>query len=142
MKHIQLMPTIFCFFLLIAGQVLAGEVTVTDPWIREAPPGAKALSAYMKISNNSDQTITLESASSPDFPMIKIHQTNMHDGMVHMQKKSNLQIEPGGSIMFKPNSYHLMLMHPDRPLKAGDTVELKLQLGDGEALEVTAIVRK
>ncbi len=142
MKQALLLPIIFCLSLFIVSGVLASEVSVTDPWIREAPPGAKVLAAYMKISNNSTQTVALESVSSPDFPMIHIHLTKMHEGMAHMQKQSQLQIEPGGSIMLEPDSYHLMLMHPARALLVGDKVELQLQLDNGDVLDVTAIVRK
>jgi periplasmic copper chaperone A len=142
MKQAQLIPIFFCLFLLTASQVLAGDVSVTDPWIREAPPGAKALSAYMKISNNSTEPVTLKSVSSPDFPMIRIHQTKMHEGMAHMQKQASLQIDPGESVTLEPNSYHLMLMHPVRSLQAGDEVKFQIQLSNGELLDVKAIVRK
>lgn len=142
MKLVKLIPIICCLSLLIIGQVLAGEISVTDPWIREAPPGAKVLGAYMKISNSSKQTVTLESVSSADFPMIHIHLTKLSEGMAQMQKQSQLQIEAGGSILLEPNGLHLMLMHPARSLHAGDKVELQLHFGNGDVIDVTAIVRK
>ncbi len=142
MKLVKLIPIIFCLSFFVTGQVLAGEISVTDPWIREAPPGAKVLAAYMKISNKSTDTVTLETVSSTEFSMIHIHLTKMSEGMAQMQKQSQLQIEAGSSILLEPNGLHLMLMHPIRSLHAGDMVDLQLHFGNDEIIDVTAIVRK
>ena len=142
MKQVKLIPILFCYFLFIAGQVMAGEIAVIDPWIREAPPGTEMLAAYMTIENQSNHTATLVSVSSPAFSMIHIHLTKMDNGMAHMQKQSDLQIKVGGSVVLAPGGYHLMLMQPVRSLHAGDKVKLQLHFDDTEAIDVTAVVRK
>ena len=41
------------FCLLAVTRAGVAEIQVTDPWIREAPPSARMLAAYMTISNDS-----------------------------------------------------------------------------------------
>jgi hypothetical protein len=66
----------------------------------------------------------------------------MSHGMAHMMKQKNLQIDAGTSVVLEPGSYHLMLMGPVRVLRAGDEVRLQLIFDNGEALDVTAVVKK
>jgi len=131
-----------CLTLLTAICARASEISVTDPWIREAPPVAKMLAAYMTISNNSTRTVQFESASSADFEMVEIHRTKTHEGMSRMIKQSSLQIDGGKNVMLEPLGYHLMLMRPKRYFQAGDNVILELHFNNGEAVSVTAVVRK
>ena len=142
MKQIKLLLIVFCLFLFFAHRVPADAISVTDPWIRAAPPGARALGAYMTISNHSNHTVTLETVSSPDFPMIQIHLTKMHEGMAHMLKQSSLLIQSGNSVVLEPGGYHLMLMRPIRSLELGDLVKLQLHFDNGELIDVSAVVRK
>ena len=142
MKQIKLIPILFCLLLLFAHRLPADAISVTNPWIREAPPGARALGAYMTITNHSSNAATLESISSPDFPRIEIHRTKMHEGMAHMFKQSSLRIQPGNSVALEPGGYHLMLMQPVRSLRSGDSVKLQLHFDNGEIVDISAVVRK
>lgn len=142
MKRMLGILAITLFFPFLVTNSLAGGITVTDSWIREAPPGAKATAAYMTISNASSQTVQLDSAASADFEMIEMHRTEMHDGMAHMKKQTGIRIEAGKSVQLKPGDFHLMLMRPRRSLKAGDQCGLQLRFDNGESIAVQAIVRK
>ncbi len=142
MRRFVLLLSVVALFLVSASAAVAGALSVSDPWIREAPSNAKALAAYMTIVNASAAAVSLESASSPDFRMVEIHRTDMSHGMAHMMKQPALRIEAGASVHLKPGDYHLMLMGPLRALRAGDAVSLRLVFDNGEALEVTAEVKK
>ena len=133
---------IFILSLLPSLCIGTEEISVTNPWIREAPPAAEILAAYMTISNNSRQTVQLESVASADFEMIEIHRTETRQGMSHMLKQSSLLIKSGESVLLKPGGYHLMLIKPKRNLRNGDNVTLHLHFNNGEAINVTAIVRQ
>ena len=140
-QPIKILLVLF-LFLLVPINIKASEISVTNPWIREAPPGTQMLAAYMRISNNSKHTIQLESAASIDFEAIEIHRTEIHEGMSHMTKQSGLQINSGENVLLEPGGYHLMLMNPKRNLQAGDKVELKLQFDKENIIDITAVVRK
>ncbi len=142
MKQIKRILILFCLSFLFADPVAADAISVTNPWIREAPPGARALGAYMTINNHSNHAVVLESVSSPDFPMIQIDLTKMHEGMAHMLKQPSLPIQSGNNVVLQPGGYHLMLMKPVRSLQIGDLVTLQLHFDNGEIIDVSAVVRK
>jgi len=140
-KHAQFL-LIPWLILLTADLASARDITVKNAWIREAPPAAQRLAAYMVIENNSTHAIALDSASSPDFRMVEIHRTKMDNGIAHMIKQTHVKILPGESLTLEPGSYHLMLMQPLRSLRAGDTVRLSLHFANSSPIDITATVRK
>lgn len=113
---------------------------VTEPWIREAPPGASVMAGYMTLSNTGDTTQVIESISSPVFEAVEIHRSWVEDGMARMQPVARLTIPAGDSISLVPGGYHLMLLRPGQALAAGDEVALLLHRADGACVSVTAPV--
>jgi copper(I)-binding protein len=129
--------------LILAGHAcLAGDIVVEDAWIQEAPPRASVMAAYLSIGNRSAAAVTLEAASSEDFGAVEVHATRMHHGMAHMEEHHALSIEAGATLVFARGGNHFMLMERKRPLRAGDTVRLRLRFGNGETVEVDAEVRR
>ena len=121
----------------------AGDaITATNAWVREAPPHADVSAGYLVLHNQTAQAHKLVGASSPQFKKTEIHEMKMNNGQANMHRVDELSIGPNGSVELKPGGYHLMLINPVRPLKAGDTVELKLQFNDAPAITLQATVRK
>jgi copper(I)-binding protein len=123
--------------------VQAGDtgLVISDPWIREAPPRAKALAGYMVLKNNSDRERVLLSASSPDyFDVIMLHRTVVEGEIAKMVFQPMITIPPRGEVIFEPNNYHLMLIRPLQPVRAGAKVNITLRFKDGESREVTYTV--
>jgi len=116
-------------------------VVIENPWIREAPPTAKALAGYMKIRNHGSQK-TLVSAESADFQSVMLHQTVTKDGMAMMIHRQRIELPNGIELIFEPGGYHLMLLRPRRPLRIGDQVAIDLLFVDGTRQEVEFTVRK
>lgn len=102
-------------------------VSVTDAWIREAPPGAAAMAAYMLVVNPTKKGLSLTGVTSPAFEEVQMHVSEVKDGMAHMKQVPGFSLGPGQKLVFKPGGNHLMLMHPKKPLKKGDVVPLVLQ---------------
>lgn len=121
---------------------LAGDMLVQDPWIREAPPTAKALAAYMVLTNTGKQQVKLLRVTSPGFGTVEIHQTTMHQGMMQMIAQDNLVVNPGSSTVLAPGGYHLMLLEPRQPVRAGERITLQLQFDQGENLILQVPVRR
>lgn len=101
---------------------------VEDAWIREAPPGAMMTAAYARLRNAGKHALTLDRASSEDFGSVELHHTVLQDGLFKMQP-GRLTLPPGERGALEPGGWHLMLMEPVRPLKAGDRVSVMLQCG-------------
>jgi copper(I)-binding protein len=138
----NLAMVLFTAATLLSASVHAAGVMAMDGWIREAPPGVSALAGYMKLHNSGDKSRKLVGASSPAFGNIMLHRTMMVDGMAKMVHQPAVEIPPGGEVVFEPSGYHLMLMKPKHPLKAGDQVDITLEFADGGSVKVTHQVRK
>lgn len=137
-KHVALI----LFATLWGGLLQAADgLMVDNAWIREAPPGATALAGYMTLHNHGDRPRVLSDAYSDAFGNVMLHRTVMEGGMAKMVPQKGILIPAGGSLVFEPNGYHLMLMKPERLFKAGEQVAITLEFQDGESLTVTHTVR-
>jgi copper(I)-binding protein len=129
--------------LLWSTTSLAEEsFTISNAWVPEAPPKAEVSAAYLTIQNQTNHAHTLVGISSPQFQKTELHESKTVDGQERMQRIKTLAIEAHGSVELKPGGYHLMLIKPLQPLKAGGTVELKLQFDDASQITVQAPIRK
>lgn len=104
-------------------------VSVTDAWIREAPPGATAMAAYMLVFNPTKHTLALTHVTSPAFEEVQMHVSEVKDGLARMRQVPGFTIGPGARLLFKPGGNHLMLLHPKKALKSGDIVPMVLEFG-------------
>jgi copper(I)-binding protein len=131
--------------LLLAplGSVLAaGHLMVEDPWVREGPPTAPALGAFMVLMNHSDQAMDLVGASSDVCDRVEIHRTVMDGKMARMIKQDKITIPANGKAVLKPGDYHIMLIRPHKAYKAGEKIDITLIMADGSKIPVSAEVRK
>nr|VFJ77915.1 MAG: hypothetical protein BECKFW1821C_GA0114237_11494 [Candidatus Kentron sp. FW] len=138
---ISLLPILWVMGSWITA-VAESNPTVSDPWIREAPPGAKAMAGYMVLDNNRDADISLVSASDPDFGTVMIHESVMDSGVMSMVHREEVRIPAKGRVSFEPGGLHLMLMQPKRSFVAGDESTVTLVFADGTKLTTRFEVRK
>ena len=117
-------------------------ILVENAWVREAPPGAQMMSAYMTLKNTGPDDIVLASVESPAFTMVMLHKSEIVDGIARMSHQDELLIPAGGSVELKPGSFHLMMPAPDERLRSGDRVEFNLIFADGSTTRVQADVIK
>jgi copper(I)-binding protein len=117
-------------------------IEVENPWIREAPPNARVLAAYMELRNHDDKPRSLISVTSPAFGFVELHQTMERDGMASMEQVNEIMIPPKGKVVLGPGKLHIMLIDPNLQLKAGDTVSLTLGFRNDSSQKIIAKVRK
>ncbi len=117
-------------------------IEIHDPWVREAPPTARVLAAYLQLHNHDDKTRTLVSVESPAFKRVELHRSEEKEGMATMTRVAKIIIAAHGKVAFEPGSLHIMLIDPVTPLKAGDKVKLTLRFDDGSSLNISADVRR
>lgn len=132
------------YLLSVSSFTLAGasDLSVQDPWVREAPPMSKVLAAFMLIENKGTVNRQIKATSSPVFEHVEIHKTEVKDGVANMLQQTSVEIPAGGSLAFKSGSYHFMLISPLKPVQAGDQIEILLSFANGDQLKVVAEVRK
>lgn len=119
----------------------AEQLTVSDAWVREAPPTSQVLAAYLHIANPGAEDVVLVGANSPQFETVELHRTELVDGVARMIAQPRLTIPAGGTVIFEPGGLHLMLIQSLTPLQRGDRVEIEFQLGSGKTLKLQAEVR-
>jgi len=139
------MKPIFAALLLSLFSSLAAAdstLLVEDAWVREAPPGARMLAAYMTLKNPTAQDLVLTGVDSPAFNHVMLHKSEVVDGVARMLHQDSILIPAGGNIELKPGSYHLMMPAPEQRLVEGDKVVFELNLEDQACVQVQAEVRK
>jgi periplasmic copper chaperone A len=114
-----------------------GDLTVTSPWTRATPGGAKIAGGYLKITNNGTAPDRFVGAKSDTSDRVEIHEMSMSDGVMKMRPLPNgLEIKPGETVELKSGGYHLMFMDLKQALKPGDTFKATLQFERAGPLEV------
>lgn len=128
----------------LSGVAVAGgeKAKVMDPWVRSAPPAMKMHAAYFVVMNPTDKAVDLVGVASPQYKMAELHLSKVEGGIATMVKQDQISVPANGKLTFAPGSFHVMLMHPRKPIKTGDIVDITLKFADGASLAVKAPVRK
>jgi copper(I)-binding protein len=114
-----------------------GDLTVTSPWTRATPGGAKIAGGYLKITNGGTTPDRFVGVKSDPSDRVEIHEMSMSDGVMKMRPlPSGLEIQPGETVELKSGGYHLMFMDLKQPLKQGETFKAKLQFEKAGSLDV------
>ncbi len=117
--------------LALATPALAAPqgVTVEHPWMRliiKARPAA----GYFTLHNESDKPVTLTGAASSACGMAMLHQSKEVNGVEKMLPVKSVTVQPHGTLMFEPGSYHVMCMKPNMAIGQSVPVTLKFAGGD------------
>ena len=103
-------------------------LAVTQAWSRPTPAGAPTAVGYLTITNHGHIPDRLIGASSSAARSVEIHQMSMTGGVMRMRPVAGgLAIGAGQTIALSPGGYHLMLIGPKRPFKAGEHVPVTLE---------------
>lgn len=141
----------FIWFLVASGLLLPGlshaqssgqAILVKNPWVRAMPPSAENTAAYMTIETHTAEDLILQSASTTVAQVVEFHRMKQVGDIMEMKEVDSLRIPAGGSLVLKPDGYHLMIIHLHRPLREGETIPLVLDFAGGHRITVNAIVHK
>jgi periplasmic copper chaperone A len=129
--------------LLIPGPVAAeeataGAISVKDAWSRATPEGADVAVGYLTITNSGETPDRLVSASAAFAAQAEIHRMTMVNGVMQMRPVAEgVTIPAKGTVMFAPDSYHLMFMGFKEALQKGDTFPGSLTFEHAGTVDVT-----
>ncbi len=119
-----------------AGSAKIGEITIEQAWTRQAPPGAKVVGGYARITNSGKASDSLVGGSASFAERIEVHEMKVVDEVMRMAPLSNgLEVKPGETVELKPGSFHLMFMGATSP-KAGDIVPVTLRFKNAGEVKV------
>ena len=125
---------------VVAHEYKAGTVTLTHPWARATPPGAKVGAAYFLIEASKAGGDTLIAAKADVAGRVELH-THLHEGgVMKMRQVPNVPVAAGGKVTFQPSGYHVMLIDLKQPLKEGDLLPITLVFEKAGEIKVEATV--
>lgn len=124
----------------LATPVLAADaVLVESAWARPTAPSAKVGGAFMTLLGGKDADRLL-SGSSPAAAVVELHTHVMESGVAKMRQIPAIDVPAGGKVELKPGGLHIMLINLKAPLKAGETLPLKLRFEKAGEVDVAVPV--
>ena len=136
--------TITLILLLMGCDSLkTSDLIFNDLTVYAPRAGNRVTAGVTNITNNSPDTITINSISSPQFNIVEIHETIMNNGIASMIKINTLTILEKQSVSLKPGGKHLMLIDPVKRISEGEEIRLIFELSNNETmtLNTTAVSR-
>jgi periplasmic copper chaperone A len=114
-----------------------GDLSITAPWARATPGGAKVGGGFLKITNNGKEADSLTGGSAAFAGRVEVHEMAVSDGVMRMRELAKgLEIRPGETIELKPGSFHIMFMDLRQPLKQGTSLTGMLTFAKAGRIEV------
>jgi periplasmic copper chaperone A len=129
-------------FVLAGGLASAkdykvGDLEIDNPWSRGVPKGAQVAAAYLTIKNNGQTADRLVGGSTPVAGKFELHEMTMDNGVMRMRPlAAGLEIKPGETVEFKPESFHIMLMGLKQPIEQGKTFPATLMFEKAGKVDV------
>lgn len=124
--------TIALALAAVATPLAAAPLRIETPWLRETPPAAMTGAGYALILNPGPIEDRLLGGSSAVADAVEVHSMTTNGGIMRMRPVTGgLAVPAGGSVALRPGGYHLMLTGLKRPLRRGETVEIRLRFARG-----------
>lgn len=118
--------------VVMCNSLFAAELRVTQPWVKEAPPGARANAAYMRLFNPTDTPIIIQSISADCCAELMLHRTLYKNDRAIMEHVDEITVPANTGVVMEPGGLHIMLMRFKSPLVAGDIIKLQLHFANGD----------
>lgn len=114
----------------------SAPLEVENAWAKAADSGMTAV--FADITNSSSVDVTMVAGSTDAAAMVELHE--VVDGVMREKDGGHL-IPAGETLSLMPGGDHIMLMGLTKPLLAGDTLSVTIELDNGETLVIDAQVR-
>jgi len=143
MKRAILLAIAFALFAAPAAaeNYTAGQIQIGNPWTRATPKGATVAGGYLSIENKGAASDRLIGGASPVAGRFEVHRMAMEDGIMKMRPvEGGLEIKPGETVEFKPESFHIMLMDLKQPLEKGQRIKGTLEFEKAGKVAIEYVV--
>ena len=125
----------------VAHEYTVGSLHIGHPWSRATPKGAAIGAGYLKITNNGTAPDRLLGGSSEAANSFELHVMSMENGVMKMRPvEGGIEIKPGETVEFKPESYHVMFVGLKEPLVQGHRVKATLEFAKAGKVAVEFVV--
>lgn len=135
MKKLLILP-------FLAGILGAGDIEVSNSFVKITPPNMKQTAIFMDIKNNSDKEISLIDANTSLSSVTELH-THIKDGeMMKMIKVSDIKIPAHGEANLKPGGLHIMVFDLNSSVDENTTANVWLKFDNNETMLIENIPSK
>jgi copper(I)-binding protein len=123
----------------ISHEIASGSITVTHPFVRATPPGAKTAGGYMAILNSADAADRLVAIlpAQDVAKRVTLHQTTLEGGVSKMLPLDGLDIPVGEQVIIGELGTHLMFEELTAPFGEGELASATLVFEHAGEVEVT-----
>lgn len=129
---------VLCLIVLIVACSESGPPLTATDVVAVAPlPGRDFSAAYLTLHNHSQEAITIQQVSSPEFARVEMHESMNVDDIIRMRRLDSLTLDAGTSTQFVSGGKHLMLIEPVSALVPGTLVTLQFEYNADGVLLVT-----
>jgi copper(I)-binding protein len=112
-------------------------VAFANSYVRAMDEGAMMTAIFGELINNTDAEVQVQSFTATiDADSFELHE--VVDGQMRM-KEGGFTIPAGETLVLQPGHEHMMVMGVKTPVKAGETVDLTITLGDGTTVDVPEV---
>ena len=121
----------------------SGVIEVTDSWAPSTPPNAPTAAIYVRIENGTGNDDRLIDVAIDRCEAIELHTTNIDETRImrmRMATREALAIPAGETLEMVPGGLHVMCIGLDEPFRAGESLDLDIQLESGTRLQITTPV--
>ncbi len=108
-----------CLLVIACSPPAGPPLTISNLVVFEPLPGSNMTAAYLTLTNNSDQSITIDNVTSPQFARVQMHETVIQDDVARMLALAPLIVERHRSMHFEPGGKHLMMSATTKETVAG-----------------------
>lgn len=104
--------------------------------------GGGTSAAYMQITNNGTEAVTLTAGTASFANIVEIHETSVDEnGVARMaQLEDGLTIAPGETVALRPGGLHVMFIGITNDLMMDETTTFTLIFADGATTDITAMI--
>ena len=114
-----------------------GSVTLEEAYVRAMADGATMTALFGVLTNTSSEAVTVESfTANVDAGSFELHE--VVNGQMR-EKQGGFLLTAGESLTLQPGQEHMMFLDVATPLAAGDTVDVEIDLSNGETIAVSDI---
>ncbi|WP_336082263.1 copper chaperone PCu(A)C [Thalassospira sp. CH_XMU1448-2] len=113
--------------LFVVSNAYAADIEVKDAWAKASLGQVRNGAAFFVVVNNGDAD-RIVGVRSDLAAKTELHTHIMDNNVMKMrQVEGGVDVPMHGEVMFKPGSYHVMMMGLKKPLEEGEMVQVILE---------------
>ena len=122
-----------------------GSVKVSDAWVKAADPADTDMTgvfASLTYAGGAQESVRVTGARCDAADKCMLHEVVTENGKSTMREaEGGFTLKAGESFMLEPGGPHIMLMGLTKPLAAGESITLTLEIERMDDVNFTAIVK-